>query len=432
MHAHDYNRNSLSSFASSSGSPLATTSTFSVGERTIGDLSTASMPLLGAGHRAVEGSDTSSVHSYPPPPWQRQGAESSLDGHDEAGGGAGAGVGLRPRSVRTSSSSTDFARDHWSAYVSRPAPPPRVANTPPLPAPNYNPLAPLRKRFARAIGAGRKVTVELQLVVELVDALEHCITAFSGKGDDPLGLASHPSPGPLAQPSSSPGVDGRPGSAGSSVSMSYLVGLSAKTAMARAADIELMNEVRSLVKELVEICPDAQTCLTNGEYGPLAYGPPTLALAATDKPPSIGGGARLRSAPSPHSTRQVNIANHAAAASDNTKLDMKDPGTPDWWPRRLARDCRALLDEVGVALGGGQTPTLLLVPRFGSEGDGEELAEDAGEQEDEDEEEKARRKELREEGVRRWEAYRKSQATGGGQAADDNEDMMEGEESGSV
>lgn len=329
-----------------------------------------------------------------------------MDGHGrlEEGGARGVGAG----------SSTDLARDHWSAYVSRPALPPRVTNTPPLPTPNYNPLAPLRKRFARAIGAGRKVTVELQLVVELVDALEHCIVAFSGKGDDPLGIAASSSRSGLSSlPSTSPGSDGRPGSAGSSASMSYLVGLSAQTAMARAADLELMNEVRSLVKELVEICPDAQTCLTNGEYGPLAYGPPALPLLPADKPPSIGGGARLRSAPTSLAARQANLANHAAAASDNTRLDMKDPGTPEWWPRRLARDCRLLLDEVGVALGGGQTPTLLLAARFGEGvglGEGEEEAEEAVEEEDE--EERARQRELREEGVRRWEAYRRSQAVG--------------------
>lgn len=78
LHQHPlHNRSSLSSFASSSGSPLATASTFSAGGTTIGDLSTASMPLLPGG---PAGSDTSSVHSYPP--WPRNRASSSVDAHD--------------------------------------------------------------------------------------------------------------------------------------------------------------------------------------------------------------------------------------------------------------------------------------------------------------------------------------------------------------
>lgn len=286
-------------------------------------------------------------------------------------------------STSTNLQSTEFpARDHWSAYVSRPSPAPRATHAPQNPY--YNPLAPLRKRFARAISAGRQVSVELQLVVELVDALEHCIVAFSGQGDDPLGVGRNRS----STPSQS---NGRPGSAASTASMSYVVGLSASTAVARAADLELMNEVRSLVKELVEICPDAQTCLTDGGYGPLAHCPSSSAAASTTKPPSIGGGRRPKASTSANASPARAASSNTA--SHSTKLDMKDPGTADWWPRRLARDCRALLDEVGVTLGGGTAPTLLLGSQAGVPAP--PLPLDPS---------------LLDEGKRRWEAYRKREA----------------------
>jgi hypothetical protein len=126
-----------------------------------------------------------------------------------------------------------------------------------------NPLAPLRKRLARSLGRGKRVSVELQLIIELVYALEKYCESFE----------------------------------------------------ASQGDSALLEEVTSLIKELIEVAPDAQQCLSQGRYGPLPFLSATIARG--------GSG------------------------------DKYDQGVPDadWWPRRLARDCREILEEVRHASG---------------------------------------------------------------------------------
>lgn len=34
-------------------------------------------------------------------------------------------------------------------------------------------------------------------------------------------------------------------------------------------------------------------------------------------------------------------------------MDLRDSGAIEWWPRRLVRDCRGLLEEVGFVTAGG-------------------------------------------------------------------------------
>lgn len=91
---------------------------------------------------------------------------------------------------------------------------------------------------------------------------------------------------------------------------------------------EVVNEVTSLLKELTEIAPEAQRCLFQGQYGPLASGNDTRRTSHNDK------------------------SNH-----------MFDSGLASWWPRRLVKDCRGLLEEVGIAA--GTTPRSPTTPVVG-------------------------------------------------------------------
>lgn len=129
--------------------------------------------------------------------------------------------------------------------------------------PVTNPFAPLRKRLRRTLfaSANKRLAIELQLLVELVDALDMLIAASMNP--------------PETLPSG------------------------------RTKAEESMSEVETLLGELIEAAPDAKQCLMNGQYGPMAGGVHTL------------------------------------------KRDSYDPSWSEWWPRRLARDCRAVLDELG-------------------------------------------------------------------------------------
>ncbi|KAL8283671.1 hypothetical protein RQP46_005466 [Phenoliferia psychrophenolica] len=292
-------RHSLSSFVSSTGggSPRPTASSNGT---TIGDLSTASMPLLRSGrdddHRSpwtggssTRGasdsnsmapstssrsrrvnnssasilSDSSSVHSYPPVPRTHSQSASS--------------------DLWSTSSGTKSRREH-DGY----SPASRAVST----AGMLNPFAPLRKRLVRTISS-KRIGVEVQLLVELVDALEHYMRLFT----------PNLSPDELAA-----GEDAR---------------------------VEVVNEVTLLLKELTEIAPEAQRCLAQGSYGPIANS-------------ASGGGGSGRT--TSHSLR-----------SDH----MFDSGLATWWPRRLVKDCRGLLEEVGLAATASprhsRTPALTVV-----------------------------------------------------------------------
>ncbi|KAK4699693.1 hypothetical protein P7C70_g6565, partial [Phenoliferia sp. Uapishka_3] len=267
--ANQQHRASLSSFASSSGSPLVNAA--SSNGTTIGDLSMASMPLLPGVHSVRDGdgarrvnsssasisiSDSSSIHSYPPKP--RNSVHGSIEGS-----ASGAAKNRRDYVETDIKVFLDLQAGHSPATRV-------VASAAGL----LNPFAPLRKRLVRTLSSGKRIGVEIQLIVELLDAVDHYMSLF----------AANLSPEELSN-----GTDAR---------------------------LEIVNEVTSLLRELTEIAPEAQRCLAQGNYGPLCGAP--------------GGGRRQ---------------------SNHRSNDMFDSGLATWWPRRLVKDCRGLLDEVGFSPG---------------------------------------------------------------------------------
>lgn len=201
-----------------------------------------------------------------------------------------------------------------------PAPVPRPAHIPLTSPPN--PFAPLRKRLMRTINTGKRVVVvEVQLILELVDALENYIksiesscttTASSNSTSGSIKSFTEAGSGASSTP-----VNSMPES--SSNLLSEVLSREALSRFLTLTREEANNRSllrRSLVvKELCEIAPEVQRCLSQGQYGPLAHQPP-------------------RAPPMPESLSM-------ALRSSN------------WWPRRLSRDCRGLLEEVGLSPPGG-------------------------------------------------------------------------------
>ncbi|KAK4057601.1 hypothetical protein OIO90_001246 [Microbotryomycetes sp. JL221] len=356
-----HHRHSISSLASSAGSPLASASFFSTGGTTIGDLSTSSMPLLqqgqngsgsGAQHQTsstyrmhldasstASASDTSSIYSYQFP----------------------TATGTRSRAATTSSvkPNVEAMLDIWKAWVrdqqsSNAAPADRVRSRsgndgPPeskmyrvssrsttssngghnRTLPHSNPLYPLRKRLVRYFATGKRLGVEFQMLLELLDALEMYIKlAIAHQGASPTANAS----------SSSPSLSSSPTDPSPTVSIQNLV--------------EQLSEIRSLVRELVECVPDVQACLTAGMYGPLAF--PTVSTSPINfvkQPP-----------PSSQSTLHLPMISSTTTAS-MVAVDLRDSQSNDWWPKRMAHDCRGLLDDVGYSISTltPSTPRLSLV-----------------------------------------------------------------------
>ncbi|GAA5990540.1 hypothetical protein JCM5350_005834 [Sporobolomyces pararoseus] len=481
---------------------------------TIGDLSTSSMPLLrhptkgdetsstngtdansvaGARYQASSSSrihlaessrasyysdDASSIHSYPPKPRQRTGSSWTTSENGEASRNSWMrefeSTGATGQVQRRGSA--DSRSDSWPPVVSnsfihqpiaRPVPaylsqlstysfpptsnlpskvpPPRPVSSGPITRAgafgSSNPLAPLRKRLARSLaGLGGHLHTEVQLLLELVDALDHCITLFS-----PSAAIANPdqafSPASRTPPSSSTiplPLDESPPSIGP-----------VRSIQSKAA---LLDEVRLLVRELVELVPDAQRCLTTGQYGPLAFPNTTTSrlmqslekkvTESTEDPPLV--------TPSSPSSSLSSPAAHAPRPTS-----WNSGNSNDWWPSRLARDCRNLLVEAGLPSGRASTvwlaarlseedssevygspPPAVVVTKSGSTGSNTEKSElqkveGDQEQQEADEEvelrealtklepptsktlkldsETARRDELLEQGKKRWEAYRKKQ-----------------------
>lgn len=143
-------------------------------------------------------------------------------------------------------------------------------------------------------------------------------------------------------------VDENPPSASTTSTRSSGSTNAAGLATSQSAKLALVDEVRLLTHELIELVPDARHCLVAGRYGP---------LGGSGVPVSVSVRALLASLEGPA----------AAAAAD-----------PDWWPRRLARDCRALLEEAGLPTGQGTAAqTVWMLAAQLSER--EEGSEDAGE-----------------------------------------------------
>ncbi|SCV68680.1 BQ2448_801 [Microbotryum intermedium] len=398
-HFRNPNRNSLSSFASSSGgSPRGTASLFS-NSTTIGDLSTASMPLLPQGgapppshssqtaNSSATGSqmsfagrrdslsatsDSSSVHSYPPRP--RTGASSESDqGRSSFGQWPSTNsTDLGPSDRIRHTSSSDTWSNGFSFYnsvvgrrgsanslgtgsnyggygltstgVPGASPSSKIhsphsiinyalssnrAATSSSPQSSYiNPLAPLRKRLARALAFPRRGNgFEVQLVLELIDALEHCVEEGSRRRRLSLptlnhaGIETEIAPHKLvrADPDDFEHVEQEGGGADTPTAGTTT------TAPAPSTSLEaLFEEVQVLIKELVEIASDARKCLVAGRYGPLSLLPAGVTTSSSASKPSKLDPSALANA-------------------------LIDPGTLDWWPRRLSRDLRALLDDVGFA-----------------------------------------------------------------------------------
>lgn len=154
---------------------------------------------------------------------------------------------------------------------------------------------------------------EVQLLLELVEALDACVASLAHPleaeavppdrlraSTSSLSAAPAPSPAKRADPGGAPGH---------SFATPRLVAV---------------DEVRLLVQELVELIPDAQRCLREGAYGPLTQ---------TDV------------------TTDVLLRSLDADPSDSSSSPI-GPTSPlprlDSWPARLARDCRALLEEAGL------------------------------------------------------------------------------------
>ncbi|GAA6062400.1 hypothetical protein JCM10212_006186 [Sporobolomyces blumeae] len=343
--------------------------------------------LAGSSRASIACSDDgSSVHSYPPKPRQRTG--SSWNG-SEAGESGYRNSWARELEMTAATGqvrrrgSADSRSDPWPSYVShsyvhqpiaKPAaaylsqlssyafPAPAVNGTSSLPSARTvttpanartaalgtsNPLAPLRKRLARSLagsGSGGRLHTEVQLMLELIDALEHCMTLFSAtpKPDAandssfPSLLASSPTCSSPHAASGSPQVDARdPLSSSVPQTPTQQDDLELKTAV--------LDEVRLLVRELVELVPDAQRCLTNGQYGPLASANTTTKRLLESLDPDLAN---------PKSTSSATRRPSQGATTSRERPRRTAFGT-DSWPSRLARDCRTLLDEAGLPTGKG-------------------------------------------------------------------------------
>lgn len=188
-----------------------------------------------------------------------------------------------------------------------------------LPRLQGNPLAPLRKRLARALaatGRGRRLHTEVQLLLELVEALDACVASLA----HPLEAEAVPPDRQLRASTSMLPV--APAQLASPSRWGDAPGHSSATPRLVAVD-----EVRLLVQELVELIPDAQRCLREGAYGPL-----TQSDVTTD--------VLLQSLEDPDPTTDGASSSPVTPTSPLRKLDS--------WPARLARDCRALLEEAGL------------------------------------------------------------------------------------
>lgn len=220
-----------------------------------------------------------------------------------------------------------------------------------LPRLQNNPLRPLRPRLARALAATRRSRVlgaEVQLVLELVEALESCLSCYRGSpaaspirergrtlalagssGATAVGLDPLTPDRPLHPTTGSP-----PSSTATTppMSASHDASLAAHRRLA-------VEEVRLLVRELIELIPDAQLYLRNGEYGPLTSPNVTLEqLLASLEPPEGSGGNSVATTSS--TGRKPSGGEEAATAAGERN-----------WPARLTRDCRALLEEAGLPSG---------------------------------------------------------------------------------
>ncbi|GAA6035901.1 hypothetical protein JCM8097_005153 [Rhodosporidiobolus ruineniae] len=330
-------------------------------------------------------SDASSVHSYPPKPRQRTWSTTGSSENGQAGEG---GWGSWAREIeRTGATrevkrerSRDSGHDPWPAvvatsYIHQPVARPAAAyqssisnysfpgpstRTPPIPV---NPLAPLRKRLARSLATtnttGRRLHTEVQLLLELIDALEHCITSFSpssephartrASGDSnassTLPLSSSTSSAAHPDDSSHASLAASTSSVSTANTTTTSASLPQAPPRASASKFSLADEVRLLVRELVELVPDAQRCLSSGAYGPLAQpGTSTKALLASLE---YGG------------------------SGDEKGKEKEKEGDPKWWPRRLAADARALLEEAGLPIGTASTAWLLAERMLGEPDEGE-------------------------------------------------------------
>ena len=299
--------------------------------------------------------------------------------------------------------------------------PPRSSNPPPAVRSgglgSSNPLAPLRKRLARSLaGSGGQLHTEVQLLLELVDALDHCITLFSTQTPtDPSSLS------PMSRSSHPPLFSSLPVPFDESATPSIGPTRNSKSA--------LLDEVRLLVRELVELVPDAQRCLTNGQYGPLAF-PNTTTIRLMQ---SLENKEIVESpSPSPPILKTPRPTSWKSGTHSS-----------EWWPSRLARDCRSLLVEAGLPTGRGSTvwqlaarlseegleetipPSLAIDPSITTSQGGGGTPDTEGQEEESPtllpsaRSESARRDELLEQGKKRWEAYRqkqqqKGQKAGGG------------------
>lgn len=315
-------------------------------------------------------SETSSLHSYPPKPRQRTGSLSlSISENDYATGH------IQRRG------SADSRADAWPSYVgsppvTKPAPsyqstlstysfPAMPTRSLGIPAPPsvYNPLAPLRKRLARSLAVtvgARELHTEVQLLLELIDALEHCIATFApprpdwsaarrASADSGDGGAGQLTPLTTATSSLSSVRDATEDerlapstvSTRSSTSTAGAVpGAGAGAATTASAKHALVDEVRLLVREVVELVPSAQRCLADGAYGPLAQ---------------------------PAASVSTRALLHALEHPSPPQLAVD----PEWWPRKLVRDCRALLDEAGLSTGQGSAAQTVwaLATRLSEEAD---------------------------------------------------------------
>lgn len=246
---------------------------------------------------------------------------------------------VRPRSSQgdlsssSKSSSRSSSSRHGLGYVST------RSNLTPTPSVAGNPLMPLRKRLARVLRAGKRGSVEVQLLLELIDALEHYIRATEQLLVTPTRSSTPHSVSAPATPPTPPAT------------------FASETAPASQACIDLLSEVRSLVKELVEFVPDAQVCLTSGQYGPLAFPCASLHYQHPQQAVHHPQGANGKSAvafssalPSlPPSTTHAMVLHDMKGARGEDSSDVREART-QWWPRRLSRDCRALLEDVGFSV----------------------------------------------------------------------------------
>ncbi|GAA5950599.1 hypothetical protein JCM10213_006933 [Rhodosporidiobolus nylandii] len=350
-------------------------------------------------------SETSSIHSYPPLPRQRTRSTMGSSGNAEGWASFATGQIKRER--------TRESQDAWPAVVStsyiRPplARPPQAyqssLSTYSFPGPStraphlhhslpvaINPLNPLRKRLARSLASsgtgGSTLNPEAQLLLELIDALEHCITSFSPSNGTSGDLhRSSGEPGASSTLPTSPSSSSSPGALPCPLNHATSTTPAPRSEASRST---LVDEVRLLIRELVELVPDAQACLIAGSYGPLS---------------ARGAGTSTKA-----------LLRSLEEASENERRDER------WWPPKLARDCRALLEETGLLTvglvggatwsgaaaglgegseGAGKPPTAASSPGVG----GEEQ-DSGGNMSDE------RRQELLQQGKMRWAAYRAEQA----------------------